>query len=104
MPTNKCELMHFFGMTGLYWKFCKNFSCVAAPLTNLLRKDQMFHWDEDYHKAFMKIKTLLLDTPVLMTPDYVKSFKLQVDASNYGAGTVLLQESLLESTVTRLQC
>ena len=73
-------------MTGYYRKFCKNFSCVAAPLTNLVRKDQVYHWDEDFQKAFMQIKALLLSAPVLVTPDYQKPFKLQVDASDYGAG------------------
>ena len=44
----------------------------------------------------MKIKTLLLTAPVLVTPDYQKPFKLQVDASDYGAGAVLLQESVYQ--------
>ena len=84
--------MCFLGMTGYYRKFCKDLFCAAAPLTNLFWQDQIFHWDEDCHKAFMKIKTLLLATPVLVTPDFEKPFKLQVDSSDYSAGAVLLQE------------
>ena len=42
IPMNKRELMRFLGMTGYYRKFCWNFSCVAIPLTNLLRKDQSY--------------------------------------------------------------
>ena len=86
--------MCFLGMMNYYHKFCRNFSCVAIPLMNLLRKVQSYQWDENYQKAFTKIKTFLLSAPVLVTPDYEKPFKLQVDASNYGAGAVLLQESL----------
>ena len=42
VPANKRECMRFLGMTGYYRKFCRNFSSVAAPLTNLLRKDQAY--------------------------------------------------------------
>ena len=53
-------------------------------------KNQQFKVGE---KASMKIKTLLLTVSVLVTPDHQKSFKMHVDASDYGAGAVLLQES-----------
>ena len=92
VPCNKKELMRFLGMTGYYRKFCKNFSSVAAPLTDLLKKEKKYLWDDRCEKAFTKIKTLLLTAPVLVTPDYQKPFKMHVDASDYGAGAVLLQE------------
>ena len=94
IPLNKKQLMRFLGMTGSYRKFCQNFSSVAAPLTALLKKDKKYVWDEKCEKAFMKIKSLLLTAPVLVTPNYQKPFKLQVDASDYVARAVLLQESV----------
>ena len=36
IPENKKSLMRFLGMAGYYRKFCKNFSEVTAPLTELL--------------------------------------------------------------------
>ena len=96
IPTSRKELMRFLGMAGYYRKFCKNFSSVAAPLTNLLRKDQPYVWGDDCQEAFTKIKSLLLSAPVLVTSDYHKPFKLQVDGSDRGAGAVLLQVSAQE--------
>ena len=90
-------------MIGYYRKFCRNFSSVAAPLTDLLKKDKKYEWDDNCEKAFMKIKTLLLTAPVLIMPDYQKPFKLQVDASDYGAGAVLLQEGAEEIDLTSLR-
>ena len=36
----KREVMRFLGIAGYYKKFCRNFSIVTAPLTNLLRKQE----------------------------------------------------------------
>lgn len=49
-------------------------------------------WSKECQGAFEKIKSLLLSVPVLKAPDFEKPFKLQVDASDIGAGAVLLQE------------
>ena len=69
---------------------------MAVLLTDLLKKDKKYEWDDDSEKAFMKIKTLLLIASVLIMPDYQKDFRLQVHASNYEARAVLLQEGTQE--------
>ena len=79
-------------MAGYYRKFCRNFSVIAEPLTNLLRKGTKFVWNEKCHLAFDKLKAILKSTPVLLAPDFDKCFKLAVDASDTGAGAVLIQE------------
>ncbi|MDA3067896.1 Ty3/Gypsy family RNase HI domain-containing protein [Campylobacter sp. JMF_01 NE2] len=38
------------------------------------------------------LKAILKSTPVLLAPDFNKCFKLAVDASDVGAGAVLIQE------------
>ena len=39
IPENMKSLMRCLGMAGYYRKFCKIFSEVTAPLTDLLKKD-----------------------------------------------------------------
>ena len=92
VPHSKKEVMRFLGMSGYYRKFCKNFSNVCEPLTRLLRKDKEFMWNLECQSAFDRIKSLLVSVPVLMMPDFKQHFLLAVDASDYGAGAVLLQE------------
>ena len=92
VPTSKEELMRFLGMAGYYRKFCRNFASVCEPLTNLLRKNSVFVWSKSCQSAFETIKSLLVSAPVLATPDFDKLFVLTVDASDVGAGAVLLQE------------
>ena len=90
-PENKKSLMRFLGMAGYYRKFCKNFSEVTAPLTELLKRDVKYHWSETCQKSFDKLKNLLCLEPILTAPNFSKPFRLAVDASDVGAGVVLLQ-------------
>ena len=84
VPTCKRQLMRFFGMAGYYRKFCDNFFVIAEPLTNLLSKRTK--------KAFDIPKAILKNGPVLLAPNFAKEFKLAVDASDTGAGCVLMQK------------
>ena len=92
VPTGKRQLMRFLGMAGYYRKFCNNFSVIAEPLTNLLGKRVKYIWTDDCQKSFDKLKAILKSSPVLLAPSFDKEFKLAVDASDVGAGSVLLQE------------
>lgn len=92
-PKNIKGVQRFLGMIGYYRRFIRNYSTVLAPLTDLLKKDQIFEWTESCDQAFRDIKALLCNYPILRAPDFSKPFKLAVDASNIGAGAVLLQDS-----------
>ncbi|XP_069161481.1 uncharacterized protein [Procambarus clarkii] len=39
IPRTRKKLLRYLGMVGYYRGFCKNFSTVAHPLTNLLSKN-----------------------------------------------------------------
>ncbi|XP_037803376.1 uncharacterized protein LOC119597807 [Penaeus monodon] len=90
-PVDRKGLMRFMGMAGYYRRFCKNFSQVSAPLTNLLSTKRAFRWSDDCQQAFENLKHLLCTAPVLQAPDINKPFAIQVDASDNGVGAVLLQ-------------
>ncbi|XP_068229607.1 uncharacterized protein [Palaemon carinicauda] len=81
IPTSKRGVMKFLGTVGYYRKFCKNFSDVAYPLTELLKKDVKFVWSKECDEAFSKLKLMLMSKPVLKSPDFNLPFKLQVDSS-----------------------
>ena len=72
--------------------FINNFAKILAPLTDLLKKGVKFEWNHECDDAFHQLKGVLCCQPVLQAPDFCKSFKLACDASDVGAGAVLLQE------------
>ena len=79
-------------MAGYYRSFCKNFSAVAAPLTDLMSPKVRCKWSPSCQNSFDGIKALLTNAPVLVVPVFERPFKLAVDASDAGAGAVLLQD------------
>ncbi len=90
-PTTKKELQRFLGLVGYYRSFCKNFSTVVFPLTELLKAKAKFVWSPECQLSFENVKSVLCSSPVLAAPCFDRAFMLQVDASQVGAGAVLLQ-------------
>lgn len=68
--------------------FCKNFSVVAAPLTNLLSPKKVIGISQS---SFKTVKALLTTALVHTAPNLSVPFPLAVDASDLGAGAVLMQ-------------
>jgi len=60
-------------------------------LTNLLAKDVPFHFSEECHVAFIKLKEILTFAPVLHPPIWGDPFELMCCASDYAVGVVLAQ-------------
>lgn len=76
----------FLGLAGYYYKFVKDFVIIAAPLTNLLRKNS-FHWD-CRAQAFDTLKKPMTSTPVLALPNFFETFVGECDIAEPGLGKV----------------
>jgi hypothetical protein len=90
-PTNISTLCGFLGLIGYYRKFVRQYSVLARPLTNLLKKGQ-FVWDDNAESAFIALKQAMTTTPTLAMSNFNDSFTINIDASGEGIGAVLLQQ------------
>ncbi|GBG85477.1 hypothetical protein CBR_g40118 [Chara braunii] len=91
-PQSVTEMRSFLGMTSYYRTFVKNYSIVAAPLTDLTRLDTPWEWTDECEAAFRHLKHALTYYEVLKLPDPDKPFIVTTDASQYGIGAVLAQQ------------
>ena len=76
---------------GYYRKYIFCFASIAAPLTELLKKDAKFIWEQEQQNAFDNLQSALMTPPILKFPDFDKKFFLATDASMIGIGGCLLQ-------------
>ena len=51
-PTSVREIRSFLGLAGYYRRFIENFSKIANPMTELLKKDTKFKWTEECEATF----------------------------------------------------
>lgn len=91
-PSKVSELRSFLGLVNYYRRFIQGFSGRAAPLTNLLKKNQPWHWTRECQEAKEDLKGAIMADPVLALPDHAKPFEVHTDASDYAIGGVLMQE------------
>ena len=61
-------------------------------MNDLLKKGAPFEWKQEQEDAFQELKQAVQKEPVLLQPDQKKPFKVEIDASNYAIGAILMQK------------
>ncbi len=90
-PKNVTEVRRAVGFFNFYRPFIKGFAHIARPLHQLTRKNQEWRWGQEEQAAFDQLKARVTAGPVLAHANLQDQFELEVDASGYAVGAVLLQ-------------
>lgn len=78
--TDRHGVQRLLGMINYVQKFAPGLSELTAPIRDLLKSENQFMWDKDVHgKCLLKIKEVLISTPVLKYFDPDKNTVVQCD-------------------------
>jgi hypothetical protein len=77
-PTSVHQIRSFLGLADYYRRFIPDFSKIAKPMTELLKKGLKFSWNEKYEEAFHTLRAHLTTALVLAQPDNSKQSDLVV--------------------------
>jgi hypothetical protein len=100
-PTTVRQIQSFLGLAGYYQRFIPDFSRIAKPMTELLKKGVKFEWSQKCEDAFHALMQHLTIAPVLAQPNNTKSFDVYCDASGTGLGCVLMQDNRVIAYTSR---
>ena len=95
------QIRSFLGLAGYYRRFIPDFSQIAKPITELLKKEAKFVWAQKCEDAFHALRQHLTTAPVLAQPDNNKPFDVYCDASDTGLGCVLMQDNRVIAYASR---
>jgi transposase InsO family protein len=87
------DVRAFLGTCGVSRIWIKDYSKIARPLLNLVKKDAPFVFDTACEEAMQQLKDLVISAPCLKPIDYqsINTVVLSVDSSNVAVGYILSQ-------------
>ena len=109
-PTSVVHIMQFIGFANFYRRFIRNFSRIAAPLTEMLKgspdlrksnrrrrrgstpKGSVTFLPKEASEAFEALKEAFMTAPVLRHFDPAKPSRVETDASDRAIGAILSQQ------------
>ena len=93
-PKDKQQLQSFLGMVNYMGTFIPNLSHHTEPLRAMLKKDKVFHWEDQQTRSFQQVKTLIAKANTTPLRYYNRNLPVtvQVDASLRGLGACLIQQ------------
>ena len=90
-PTSVKRVRSFLGFCNFYQPFIYQFSHIARLLNELTRKDTPWTWGGRQQEAFETLRKRITLEPILKQPQLDQQFEVEVDASGYAIGVVLMQ-------------
>ena len=89
-PQTGAQMSSFLGFAGFIQQHVRHYSELAAPFNEVKNQKEII-WSEEMKRDFLILKRAILESPMLIYPDFSKNFCIASDASNTGCGGALYQ-------------
>ena len=89
-PKNIKEMQKFLGLTNYYRQFIKDFTRIAVPLYQLIRKKKKWRQKKEQIEAFKRLKKVFTTEPVLAISNPDKKMRMEANTLDYTTERVLL--------------
>src|SRR2546421_9977557 len=90
-PKTEKQVRSFIGKIQYISRFISKLSVTCEPIFRLLKKNQPVKWNPECQEAFEKIKSYLINPPVLSPPKPGKPLILYMSVEDLGIGAMLAQ-------------
>lgn len=100
-PQNKQDLLRFIGMVTYLSRFIPNLSSRVSKLRKLTHGDSEWKWTDGEQKEFEELKKVMSDLKTLSYFDRQKEVIIECDASSFGLGAAMFQDSKVVSYASR---
>ncbi len=85
------KVQAFLELMNYYWKFVFNYARIAEPLTQLMHKNEKWHWDKEQKNVFHTLKKSLSETAHLRILNSTCEKILKTNTSDFAVGACLYQ-------------
>jgi hypothetical protein len=92
LPRSKKDIQSLLGKINFVRRFVPNFAELVKHITCMLKKGAEVKWIDSARNSFQDIKQAIIESPILISPDYSKTFYVFSFASYDTLAVVLLQK------------
>jgi len=97
---DKKDVQRTMGILQYNKAFVPGFSHMARPIFETIKKGTKFQWTKTAELALDRIINIMTHDPTVAQPNPHKLFEVEIDASNYATGAVLIQRDNQGKKVT----
>lgn len=98
VPSTQKGVRGLMGVLNFYRKFIPQMVKKVVPLTDMLKKGARVEWTGVVEQGVRKCISAMTKAPILVYPDFTRTFRVTTDDSAYALGRSCHRKDLMETS------